>query len=109
MLGVEINGRKIPPPPQVEINKNNISKMQGAMLESYIQTDSSPNAAIRKEYGKYYSIIHDSIQMFSKELNAVFLRTVLMDNGVKIVNIPWGLTEIDGGSLDSEKLVTHLF
>ena len=53
--------------------------------------------------------MHDGVQKFSHELNGVFLRTVCIDDdGLQIVNIPWGLTEIQGGSLNSKQLEKHL-
>ena len=84
--------------------------MQSAILEAYKQSKSSPNEALRKEYGKYYSRMHDDIQKYSHELNSVFLRTIQVDEGggVKIINVPWGLIGIEGDSLDSDKLVSNL-
>ena len=70
---VQINGRNIAPPPRIETNKNNISAMQKAILDAHILSKSSPNEALRQEYGKYYCIMHDGIQKFSHELNGVFL------------------------------------
>ena len=110
LKGIEINGRKIAPPRKVKLDKNNITTMQDAILKSYVESNSSPNAALRGEYGHYYSIMHDGIQKFSHELNGVFLRTIsLSDDGIKIVNVPFSLTEIPGGSLTHQKLIVHLF
>ena len=57
--------------------------------------------------GKLYSIIHDGIQKFSKELNGVMTRhtTPAMDP----LTLPWSLTEIQGGSLNASKLCDHIF
>ena len=57
-------------------------------------------------YGKIYSVSNDGIQKFSRELNGSFVRTV--GNEIKAVNVPWALTEIQGGSLNASKLYKHL-
>ena len=50
--------------------------------------------------------MHDRIQTFGKELNGVFIRTLSeMSN---IINVPWALKEIEGGSLNAKKLVDHI-
>ena len=82
--------------------------MQRAVCDVFTESTDPPNGALRKPYGKYYSIMHDGIQKFSRELNGVFIRTVQLDDGVKIINIPWKLSEIPGSSLSATKLVTHL-
>ena len=61
---------------------------------------------LNKHYGKYYFIMHDSIQKFSQELNGSMIRTVSLDNNV--VKVPWSLANIERGSLNAEKLVKHL-
>ena len=106
---VSINGKKIKAPPKIKLNDNNIATLQRAVCDVFTESTDSPNGALRKPYGKYYSIMHDGIQKFSRELNGVFIRTVqLDDDGVKIINIPWKLSEIPGSSLNATKLVTHL-
>ena len=106
---VSINGKKIKAQPKIKLNDNNIATLQHAVCDVFTESTDSPNGALRKPYGKYYSIMHDGIQKFSRELNGVFIRTVqLDDDGVKIINIPWKLSEIPGGSLNATKLVTHL-
>ena len=54
-------------------------------------------------YSKYYSIMHDGIMNFTQELNGVFIRLLQSqaEKGLSIVNLPWCLTEISGGSLMS--------
>lgn len=53
--------------------------------------------------------MHDGMQKFSKELVGVFIRTVTTaSKSIKIVNIPWFLNQLHGGSLNTEKLVEHL-
>lgn len=111
LSGVEINNCRVAPPPKVKLNKNNISQVQSAILESYKQSsvEGNPYVELNKHYGKYYSIMHDGIQKYSRELNGSMVRTVSSsyDNS-RVVNVPWGLTEIDGGSLNAVKLVKHL-
>ena len=58
------------------------------------------------KHGKYYSIMHGSIQELSQELNGSMIRTVPSDNVV--VNVPERLTNIERGSLNTEKLVKYL-
>ena len=57
--------------------------------------------------GKLYSIIHDGIQKFSRELNGVMTQhtTPAMDP----LTLLWSLTEIQGGSLNASKLCGHIF
>ena len=55
--------------------------------------------------------MHDDIQKFSKELNGVFLRTIddySEESSYNITNISWAITEIEGGSLNAEKLISHV-
>ena len=49
--------------------------------------------------------MHDGIKL-GMELNSVMIRTLSSDMKVSVV--PWMLKEIPGGSLNVEKLVTHL-
>ena len=83
--------------------------LQRALLDGFPRSSNSPNEALWKPYGRYYSSMLDVIQKFNHELNGVFVRPVMFDeNGVEIVNIPWSLTEIQGGFLNSNKLTEHL-
>ena len=50
--------------------------------------------------------MHDGIQKFCKELNGVFVRS--LSSSSLPVNISWSLTEIEGGSLNENKLVRHI-
>lgn len=44
------------------------------------------------------------------DLNSVFIRALFSKTeDISIVNIPWCLTKIPGGSLNTEKLINHLF
>ena len=40
------------------------------------------------------------------ELNGVMIRT--LNDDLKITNVPWALTEIDGGSMDAYKLCSKV-
>lgn len=101
---IELNGKKIPPPPRVTLNENNISDFQSGLLRAYKQLNrsDSPYNSLRSSFSKYYSVFNDSIQKFSMELNGVMIRT--LNDDLKITNVPWALTEIDGGSMDANKL-----
>ena len=57
--------------------------------------------------GKLYSIIHDWIQKFTRELNGVIARTT--SHGMDPVTVPWSLTEIQGGSLNADICVTTYY
>ena len=52
---------------------------------------------LNKYCGKYYSIMHDSIQKFSQELNRSMIRSVSSNNNV--VNVPWSFTNIETSDL----------
>ena len=71
-----------------------------------IKKDNPYNILKNQHSGKNYSIMHDGIQKFSKELNGVFVRT--LSEHIEIVNVPWALKEIKGGPLNVEKLVDHV-
>ena len=75
-------------------------------LISPTKLNQAPYTALRDSLGKFYSIMHDGIQKFLKEFNGVFIRT--LDSEFDIVNLPWALTNIPGGSMDHSKLVHQL-
>ena len=80
------------------------------MLKSY-QNDTgetNPYQDFRSYYGKFYSLIHDGIQKFAKELNGVYVRALSSSTKSTISLVPWSLTEIPRVSLNSRKLVSHL-
>ena len=108
LSNVEINNCKVALAPKVQLNKNDISEVQSAVLKAFKESndDKNPYAMLNKHYGKYYFIMHDSIQKFSQELNGSMIRTVSLDNNV--VKVPWSLANIERGSLNAEKLVKHL-
>ena len=106
---VEICKKKVPPPPRVLLDYNNIHVPQRALLASFKQSTDvgNPYCTLRSKSGDWYSIMHDGIQKFRKELNGVHIRTLSAD--IEVVNVPWMLTEIPGGSLNNEKLIHQLF
>ena len=105
---LELNGKKIPPPPKVTLNEHNISQFQNGLLMAYKQLNrsDSPYNSLRGSFAKYYSVSNDGIQKFSMELNGVMIRT--LNDDLKITNVPWALTEIDGGSMDANKLCSQV-
>lgn len=66
LSNLEINNCEVAPFPKVQLNKNNISEVQSAIFKAFKKgnDDSNPYAMLNKHYGKYYSIMHDSIQEF---------------------------------------------
>ena len=55
--------------------------------------------------------MQDDLQKFSKELNGVFLRTIddySEGSSYTFTNISWVLIELEGGSLNIEKLISHV-
>ena len=108
--GVEINNQKIAPRSKVVLNKDNIHVAQSALLKSH-QNDNAeinPYQDLRCYYGKFYSLMHDGIKQFAKELNGVYVITLSSSTTSTISLVPWSLTEIPRGSLNAKKLVSHL-
>ena len=88
--------KHVAPPPKYKLNDQNIVVIEKAVLNGYKTCNSTKNlyAALQNYHGKYYTIMHDWIQKFSKELNGVFIRTVNCNEEsslYEIGNIPWGL------------------
>ena len=104
---IEINKKKIPPPPRVLVDRNNVDIPQKALLTSFQLSTAEKNPYNILKSNDLYSFMHDGIQKFGRELNGVFTRTLSLD--MEVLNVPWSLSEIEGGSLNSEKLVTHVF
>ena len=78
LAGVEINNQKIAPLSKVVLNKDNIHVVQSALLKLY-QNDTEetdPYQDLRSYCGKFYSLMHDGIQKFAKELNGAYVRTL---------------------------------
>ena len=107
---VETNNPKIAPPPKAVLNKDNIHVAQSALLKSY-QNDTgqtNPYQDVKRYYGKFYSLMHDGIQKFTKELYGADVRRLSSSTTSTISIVPWSLTEIPRGSLNAKKLVSHL-
>ena len=106
---IKIDNRKLSAPPKVQIDRNNIHKPLRAILESFKEGPDilNPyNILFKQPSGKIFSLMHDGIQKFSRELNGVMVRT--LSEEMDVITVPWKLTEIEGGSLNSDKLVDHL-
>ena len=69
------------------------------------RSDSSCNS-LRDSFAKYCNVSNDDIQKFSVELSGVMIRT--LNDDLKITNVPWALTEIDGGFMDATKLCSQV-
>ena len=104
---LKLNGKKIPPPPKVTLNEHNICQFKNGLMayKQLNRSDSSYNS-LRDSFAKYYSVSNDDIQKFSVELNGVMIRT--LNDDLKITNVPWALTEIDGGFMDETKLCSQV-
>ena len=86
------------------LNKNNITTAQFALLESYRQDDDEENSKTPRSIWEI--LLHDCIQKFNKELNGISIRSFF--SAWNPLNIPWSLTEIEGGSLNAAKLVRDI-
>ena len=102
LRNVEINGQTVTAPPKVALNIYNITKKLKAVFQGYksSKTDNNP----------YDALMHDAIQTFSWELNGVFKNYwwLFWRASHTITNIPWALTEIERGSLNTTKLISHV-
>ena len=101
-------GFKLFPPPKVSlVNKNNISKVQKALLISYQTSNGDENlyAALKSHNRKFYSTMHNRTQKFLKELNDYVC--TMSPNNSKIVLMPRAMSKISG-SINAEKLVAHI-
>ena len=99
------------PPTQVLLNPQNITTVQSAILDAYKNGDqpNNPYKIFKSNKGKYFSIIHDGIQKFSKELLRVFIWTAATaSKSIEIVNVRCCLNQVHGRSLHKYKLVEHL-
>ena len=110
IAGIEINNQKIAPPSKVVLNKDNIHVTQSALLKSYENDtgETNPYQDLRSYYGKFYSLMHDGIPKFATELNGAYVKTLSSSTTSTISFVPWSLTEIPRGSLNTKKSVSHL-
>ena len=109
--GIEIDGKKFAQPPKFSLNEHNIVDFEHAILNTFKEidstsTNSSPFSVLRGPFERNYSIFNDGIQKFGMELNGVMVRA--LDENFDIVNVPWKLTEIPGGSMNHCKLVSQI-
>ena len=109
---IEVDGKKFRKPPRVKVNPNNILRMQEGIVHTYknlkspTSLNAAPYAALTGSFGKFYSVFNDGIQKFCFELNGVMIR--VLDHNFGIQNLPWALTNIPGGSMDHQKLVSQI-
>ena len=82
------------------LNKNNTSEVQITILTWYreIQDICNPYTTLKCHNRKFYSLIYDDIQKFSRELNSSFVHSLSATNKIDIML--WGLTEICEDSLN---------
>ena len=75
------------------LNKNNISEVQIAILTWYreIQCICNPYATLKCHNRKFYSLIYDDIQKFSRELNSSFVHSLSATNKIGIMLFDWDL------------------
>ena len=109
LKNVRVNNESLPPPKLVLVNKNNVNLVHEALLRSFRKSTDPENpyhVLLREERGAFFSLMHDGIQKFGMELNGVIVRTI--NNDIDVVNVPWTLKMIPGGSMNADKLVIHL-
>lgn len=111
LAGIVLDGKKFESARKICLNEHNIVNFEKAILNTFRESDGtamnySPYSVLRGPFSKYYSIFHDGIQKFGMELNGVMARA--LNENLNIVNVPWALTKIPGGSLDSGKLVSQI-
>ena len=92
MKGMEINGCAVAPPKKIKLNEHNIAQTQHAAFKAFKESENQNNPfnALKGYYSKYYSIMHDGIMNFTRELNGVFIRLLQSqaEKGLSIVNLP---------------------
>ena len=108
LAGVETNNPKIAPPSKVVLNKDNIHAGQSALLKSYQKYKVVSYQDVKSYYGKFYFLMHDGIQKFTKELYGADVRRLSSSTTSTISLVPWSLKEIPRGSLNAKKLASHL-
>ena len=107
LAGVEIHKCKLVPIPKVLLNVNNITIVQNAILENIKtvinQIILNPYRILKSYKGKYFSIMHDGIHKFSKELPGTFIQTATTaSKSTEIVNVSWRLNQVHGGPLNTD-------
>lgn len=107
---LQFDNKVLPKPLRTQLDKNNITNVHAALVESYKQMNSSSaNPVLYKPFiedGAPVCIYTDGIQKFGKELNGAYARTA--DKDLSITNAPISLHSIQGGSMNKEKLAVEL-
>lgn len=103
---VSIEGKAIMPPPVLTLNVNNVSKCEQALLDSYRNSDAPDNPCQVLKRSADWSILHDATTKYTRNLNSCFIRVV--DESANIVKVPFSLTEVPGGSVNTVTLSTML-
>ena len=75
------------------------------MAYKQLNRSDSPYNSLRGSFAKHYSVSNDGIQKFLMELNGMMIRT--LNDDLKITNVPQAQTEIDGESMDTNKLCSQ--
>ena len=97
-------GKKISPPLEVAVNKNNIIKVEETLLNTYrYDTPDSLYDVARKS--PFWSFMHDGISKFGNNLNGFYVRVI--DQDYNPVYVPWGLPKVPG-SLNTTALGAEL-
>ena len=93
-------------PPKVRLKKDNISVPQfRKTFRKDAQNKGKPyNILQHQHYKKLHLIMYDIIQKFGKKFEGVFIRT--LSETSNIVNVPWALKEVEGGSLNAKTFLT---
>ena len=85
---------QLAPPPEVAINKNNITQIEKAILDVYVNhTPGSLFDQIKKS--PYWGLMHDGITKFTTEFNGVYLRGINPES--EPFSVPYCLTKMNGG------------
>ena len=105
LKGLQLQDKKVLPPPRVTVNKNNIGRVEDAILSAY-KHDQSPNNPYHiLKNADFYSVSFDGTSEYVKAVNASFFR-VATSNG-DIHTAPAELKEVHG-SFNGEALANIL-
>ena len=90
----ELMGNMIPPPLEVALSKNNISRVQVAVLDGY-RYESNNRIYQELQKSPFWSLYHDNISKFNKEYNGIMVRDI--DSCLNPLNVPYALRRMKGG------------
>ena len=90
----ELIGNMIPPPLEVALSKNNISRVQVAVLDGY-RYESNNRIYQELQKSPFWSLYHDNISKFNKEYNGIMVRGI--DSSLNPLNVPYALWQMKGG------------